>query len=218
MRNDSGVMGENLASDVDRPGDAPGDHPGEQVVLLDDAGRSIGVADKWRVHDHRTPLHLAFSCYVFDSSGALLTTRRALHKKTWPGVWTNTCCGHPLPGEPLARAVRRRLERELGLADVETVTLALPGFRYRATMADGTVENEACPVFTARTADRARPAADEVDDVAWVPWGRFAAEVLREGRDVSPWCRLQVAELDRLGPDPLGWPAADAAGLPAAAR
>jgi isopentenyl-diphosphate delta-isomerase len=85
-------------------------------------------------------------------------------------------------------------------------------------MADGTVENEACPVLTARTTNRARPAADEVDDVAWVPWDRFSTAVLHEGRDVSPWCRLQVAELDRLGPDPLSWPAADAALLPAAAR
>ena len=218
MRDHRHVVGQNLTSVDEGPDDAQPVLPHELVVLLDDAGRQIGVADKWQVHDRCTPLHLAFSCYVFDASGALLTTRRALHKKTWPGVWTNTCCGHPQPGEPLAEAVRRRLERELGLADVETVTLALPGFRYRATMADGTVENEVCPVLTARTSDTARPAVDEVDDIAWVPWAEFSASVLHGGRDVSPWCRLQVAELDRLGPDPLSWPAADAAGLPAAAR
>jgi isopentenyl-diphosphate delta-isomerase len=188
------------------------------VILVDDGGRQIGVADKDQVHDRSTPLHLAFSCYVFDPSGSLLVTRRATGKRTWPGVWTNTCCGHPLPGEPLIDAVRRRLARELGLVDVDQIALILPGFRYRAAMPDGIVENELCPVFVARTAAAPHPLPDEVDAAEWVPWDRFARSVLREGRDISPWCRMQVDDLDRLGPDPFHWPEADPADLPPAAR
>lgn len=212
------MVGDNLASANNGPDDAAGDLPEEQVVLLDEGGRAIGVAGKGRVHDRWTPLHLAFSCYVFDPSGALLTTRRATGKRTWPGMWTNTCCGHPLPGEPPADAVHRRLARELGLVDVAPVRLVLPRFRYRATMSDGTVENELCPVFVTHTPSAPDPSPDEVDDVEWVPWERFVTSVLHEGRDISPWCRMQVAELDGLGPDPLRWPTGDPADLPPAAR
>jgi isopentenyl-diphosphate delta-isomerase len=189
----------------------------EQVVLLDEQGQSIGVADKATVHDRQTRLHLAFSSYVFDSAGRLLLTRRALSKVTWPGVWTNSCCGHPAPGEPITDSVARRLHDELGLT-VTGVDLILPRFRYRAEMPNGVVENELCPVFRAVTSGLPRPAADEVDSVEWVDWFPFAHAVSDGSRDVSPWCRLQVGELLTLGGDPLAWPVADATELPPAAR
>lgn len=189
----------------------------EQVVLLGERGEPVGVADKATVHDRHTPLHLAFSCYVFDPAGRLLLTRRALSKLTWPGVWTNSCCGHPAPGEPVAAAVTRRLRDELGLV-VSAVELILPRFRYRAEMDSGVVENELCPVFRAVTEDSPAPAAAEVESVEWVGWLPFAEAVTAGERAVSPWCRLQVAELLALGPDPLAWPVASAADLPPAAR
>lgn len=186
----------------------------EQVVLLDDAGNAIGTAAKAGVHHDRTPLHLAFSCYVFDSAGRLLLTRRALHKPTWPGVWTNSLCGHPAPGEGVAEAVRRRARQELGL-DLDEVRLALPAFRYRAVMDNGVVENELCPVFTAVTDQPPVAVAEEVADLAWAPWTELRAAVLDGAREVSPWCREQVAALPE---DPLGTDEADWSGLPPAAR
>ena len=190
----------------------------EQVVLLDEQGRSIGAADKATVHHHDTPLHLAFSCYVFNPRGELLVTRRARGKKTWPGVVTNSCCGHPGPGEPFAAAVRRRLADELGLPSAPEVDLLLPSFRYRAVMGNGIVENELCPVFRAVT--DAAPALSplEVDEYGWMSWPLFVSLVTGGELTVSPWCREQVDQLVALGSDPLAWPVADEAGLPAAAR
>lgn len=178
---------------------APG--AGELVVLLDEEGNRTGTAPKAEVHSERTPLHLAFSCYLFDDAGRLLLTRRAEHKRTWPGVWTNSFCGHPAPGEDIPDAVRRRGHQELGV-EVEEVVLVLPAFRYEAVMADGVRENEMCPVYVARAGrEGLGPDPDEVAATAWEEWPAFSAAVLAAERDVSPWCRQQVAELvTALGP------------------
>jgi isopentenyl-diphosphate delta-isomerase len=189
----------------------------EQVVLLTETGEQAGITPKATVHTTDTPLHLAFSCYLFDTGGRLLLTRRALTKPTWPGVWTNSCCGHPAPGESLTEAVRRRLVRELGIT-VGELTLTLPKFRYRAVMTNGMVENEMCPVFAGFTDQQATPVPDEVDDAQWVDWSALSADVLAGRRAISPWCLDQITQLATLPADPRDWPAGDPADLPPAAR
>ena len=153
----------------------------ETVILLDDRGVPVGTADKATVHKTDTPLHLAFSCHVLDASGQVLVTRRALSKRTWPGVWTNSFCGHPAPDEELEDAVRRRGRFELGL-ELTDVELVVPDFRYRATDASGVVENEICPIYSARAVGEPQPHPDEVMDHAWVP-----VEDLRDAIRSAPW-------------------------------
>lgn len=167
---------------------------GEQVVLLGPDGRPAGVADKATVHGPDTPLHLAFSCYVLDDEGRLLLTRRALGKLTWPGVWTNSLCGHPAPGEELEAAVSRRAEQELGMS-VTGLRPALPSFSYRAVDAGGVVENEVCPVYVALAEGEPRPASDEVAEWRWAPWEDVVEVARRTPWLLSPWSVLQIAEL-----------------------
>jgi isopentenyl-diphosphate delta-isomerase len=172
----------------------------ELVVLLDDAGRSIGTAPKSQVHHGGTPLHLAFSCYLFDDAGRVLLTRRALDKQAFPGIWTNSFCGHPAPGESLDDAVVRRARDELGV-DVVDVHCVLPDFRYHAIDADGVAENEVCPVFCARAVGSVTADPNEIMDTAWVAWDQLRAAVEFPWA-ISPWAIEQVPLLDAAGIGP----------------
>ena len=169
----------------------------ELVVLVDDVGRPIGTAEKATVHGAVTPRHLAFSLYGFDVAGRLLVTRRARDKATFPGVVTNTCCGHPAPGEDPADAVRRRVRHELGL-DVTDLRLVLPDFSYRAS-AGGIEEHELCPVFVGTLVGEPAPRPDEVDSCAWWAWPDFVVAAADPASEVSPWARLQAPLLARRG-------------------
>ncbi len=163
----------------------------ERVVLLAPDGRPTGTADKADVHGHDTPLHLAFSCHVYNGEGRILVTRRALTKAAWPGVWTNSFCGHPAPGETTVDAVNRRARDELGIS-IANLTLVLPEFRYRATDAAGVVENEVCPVYTATTDDDVSPSADEVAEFRWIDPESLLNAVQAAPWAFSPWLTLQL--------------------------
>ncbi len=165
----------------------------EQVVLVADDGTPTGVADKFAVHTTHTPLHLAFSCHVYNDAGEVLVTRRALGKLTWPGVWTNSFCGHPAPGESQESAIARRALRELGITLMD-LDVVLPDFRYRAVDASGIVENEICPVYRAVTADAVNPSPDEVAEWEWVDPQSLRDAVAAAPFAFSPWLALQLEE------------------------
>ena len=166
----------------------------ELVVLLDESGEAIGEADKISVHGLSTPLHLAFSCHVYDPSGRVLVTRRALSKLTWPGVWTNSFCGHPSPGESLDDAIARRASGELGIT-VTDLTVVLPDFRYRAVDASGIVENEVCPVYRAVTMDVVQPNPAEVSEFVWLEPHLLHSAVTAAPFAFSPWLGWQLSQL-----------------------
>lgn len=161
------------------------------VVLVDEQGQPVGSAPKNIVHTAETPLHLAFSCHVLNGDGEVLMTRRALSKKTWPGVWTNSFCGHPTPGESITDALTRHARGELG-ATLEKVSIELPDFRYRAVDASGVVENEVCPVFTAHLNGGLTPHPAEVLEYRWVSPSDLRTSLTATPWAFSPWLTLQA--------------------------
>jgi isopentenyl-diphosphate Delta-isomerase len=174
----------------------PKKHQTEQVVYVDEQGNPTGeVAEKIDAHHANTRLHLAFSCYVFNSQGEILITKRAATKKVWPGVWTNSVCGHPGPGETMESAIIRRLRYELGMQAVN-IQVLLPEYRYQTPPFKGIIENEFCPVFAAISSEAPNPNKAEVDDYAWIKWNDFILEASKDVKNVySWWCKDQIKKL-----------------------
>ncbi|WP_406301909.1 isopentenyl-diphosphate Delta-isomerase [Streptomyces sp. NBC_00885] len=137
------------------------------LELVDEHGNTIGTAEKLAAHQAPGMLHRAFSVFLFDEHGRLLLQRRALGKYHSPGVWSNTCCGHPYPGEAPFAAAARRTHEELGispslLAEAGTV-------RYNHPDPDsGLVEQEYNHLFVGLVQTPPRPDPDEVGETAFV--------------------------------------------------
>ena len=163
-------------------------------MLLDSRGRAIGAVPKAQLHDDSTPLHLGLSCYVVNVNDEVLITRRSASKVTWPGTWTNACCGHPRPGETLREAVTRHLRTELALSPTR-MTVAMADFAYRAEMDNGTVEHELCPVVVVEVSGTPQPNPHETDATEWISWPDLVARATREPASLSPWSVAQIGRL-----------------------
>ncbi len=171
----------------------------EQVILVDEENNQIGIADKETVHTKNTPLHRAFSLFLFNSKKQLLVTQRALNKKTFPGVWTNSVCGHVSLGEAAFDAVKRRLSDELHV--VATDIKEVSPYRYRFADVNGVVENEICPIFIGFTNEDPKPSKSEVEAWKWVGWSEFLKTVKEHPGTYSPWSEEEAVILNNCHPE-----------------
>ncbi|NYI98221.1 isopentenyl-diphosphate delta-isomerase [Streptomonospora nanhaiensis] len=146
------------------------------VELVDPEGTAVAVSEKLAAHQPPGALHRAFSVFLFSADGRMLLQRRAHDKYHSPGVWSNTCCGHPYPGEPPFLAATRRTVEELGaaptlLAEAGTVTYDLPD------PASGLVEKEYNHLFVGRLGAPLNPDPLEVAETTLVTPESLAALV-----------------------------------------
>ena len=133
------------------------------MVLVNEADQELGTMDKLAVHE-KGLLHRAFSIFIFNSSGQLLLQQRALGKYHSGGLWTNTCCSHPRPGEAVEAAARRRLLEEMGF----TVPLEKAfTFVYRADFDNGLTEHELDHVFVGEYCGLVTPDPAEVNEYCY---------------------------------------------------
>ncbi|WP_030197237.1 isopentenyl-diphosphate Delta-isomerase [Streptomyces sp. NRRL S-87] len=154
------------------------------LELVDESGNTIGTAEKLSAHQAPGQLHRAFSVFLFDEAGRLLLQQRALGKYHSPGVWSNTCCGHPYPGEsPFAAAARRTYE-ELGLSP--SLMAEAGTVRYNHPDPDsGLVEQEYNHLFVGLAQAELRPDPEEIADTAFVTAEELAG---RHAKDTfSAW-------------------------------
>ncbi len=170
--------------------------PPELVVLVDENNTILGTMPKSEVHGAVTPLHRAFSIFIFNKDKKLLLQQRSHVKKTWPLAWSNSCCGHPGLDESNIDAVKRRLRDELGMS-VVWAEEASP-YRYQFTK-DGVMENEICPIHIGYTEDEPVINPDEVEAISWISWDNFLTEIKNNTDKYSPWCIEEAMILEKSG-------------------
>lgn len=153
----------------------------EDIYYVHPDGTPTGeICEKYAAHHANTKLHAAFSVYVFNKKGQFLVTQRAAVKKVWPGVWTNSCCGHPFPGESREDAIKRRLQYELGMT-VDSLQVVLPNYTYKTPPFNGIIEHEYCPVYVAYATSETVPNPSEVAQYYWVDWQDFLRATKQDG-------------------------------------
>jgi len=157
----------------------------EQIILVDESNRAVGAAGKHAVH-RAGLLHRAFSIFVVDERGRILLQQRNPKKYHSGGLWANSCCGHPRPGERTATAARRRLKEELGVDS----TLSFGFFsRYRADLDRGMHENEFVYVYFGALRSPVRPDPSEVAEVDFLNVRDIGRRLQHDPSSFAVWFR-----------------------------
>lgn len=163
------------------------------VILVDEQDKPIGTMGKMEVHE-KAILHRAFSIFIFNDKGEILLQKRADNKYHSAGLWTNTCCSHPRPGEDTLDAAQKRLEEEMGF----TTSLAKAfAFIYKAPFDNGLTEHEYDHVFTGTYNGAVHPNPQEVSDYCYQ-----SIDVIKRNIDIQPghfteWFKIALPKLEQ---------------------
>lgn len=156
------------------------------VILVDDNDRPIGMMPKLAAHE-QGKLHRAFSIFIFNSDGKLLLQKRAAHKYHSGGLWTNTCCSHPLPGQDTLEAAHIRLFLEMGIRAELTYLLK---FTYKSAFDNRLAEHEIDHIFLGTSDDRPLINPDEVADYAYLSPAAIEEDLRRQPGHYTTWFRI----------------------------
>lgn len=160
----------------------------EHVILVDAHDNETGVMEKMEAHV-KGVLHRAFSVLVFNTKGDMLIQRRADCKYHSAGLWTNTCCSHPRPGERIEEAARRRLQEEMGLnLNPERAY----SFIYRVELDGGLIENELDHVLTATYDGVPSLNPDEAQDWKYINLAELKNRMETHPNEFTHWFKLIV--------------------------
>lgn len=153
------------------------------VILVDQADRPVGRMEKQEAH-RKGLLHRAFSVFLLDGS-KLLIQRRALDKYHCGGLWSNTCCSHPAPGEPVLSAAERRLDEKLGIKNARL--RELDTFLYRAAFPNGLAEHELDHVLLGEYSGPVQPDPMEIAQVRWIDLEELQRDLQAFPQWYTPW-------------------------------
>ena len=158
----------------------------EQVILVDEHDVEMGTMEKMQAHREGV-LHRAFSVLLFNTHGEMLIQKRANSKYHSAGLWTNTCCSHPHPGEDVRSAARRRLKEEMGI-DLQPEFAYT--FIYKAQLNEDLIEHELDHVFTGTFDGIPHPNSTEIESWKFMDIQTLKDDVLSHPENYTPWFKL----------------------------
>lgn len=165
----------------------------DQVILVDEQDKAIGVMDKLEAHE-KGALHRAFSVFIFNNSGQMLLQKRSMSKYHSPGLWTNACCSHPLPEEDTLSAAKRRLSEEMGMrAELEHQGYIL----YRTNRVsigfeNGLIEHEYDHIYTGKSEDEPEINPEEVENYQWLSIPDIKERVRSNPEHFTHWFKVAI--------------------------
>ena len=164
-----------------------------EVILVNENDEQIGTMEKMEAHQ-KGLLHRAFSIFIFNSKGELLLQQRASEKYHNGGLWTNTCCSHPLPGEDVLTAANRRLHEEMGF-----VTLLSPAFNftYHTSFANGLTEYEYDYVLTGTYDGIIKIYEREVSDYCFKNINDIEASLQTHPQKYTEWFKIALPQIKK---------------------
>ncbi len=166
----------------------------EQVILVDKDDKQVGVEEKIKAHKEGK-LHRAFSVFVLNSKGELMLQRRSDNKYHSGGLWTNTCCSHPRPGEPIQNAAKRRLQEEMGFScDLKR----LYSFIYKTDFDNGLMEHELDHVFVGTFDGEPEVNPEEVSEWKWIGVKELLEDMKNNPKNYTFWFKVIMK---KVGPD-----------------
>ena len=167
----------------------------EKVILVNGRDEAVGVGEKIETH-LSGELHRAFSVFVFNSAGELLLQKRAVTKYHSGSLWSNTCCGHPRPGEETAAAARRRLREEMGF---ECELREVFQFIYRVQLGRDLYEHEYDHVFVGEFDGEPLPNSEEAEDWKWIGVAELRRDMRRNPGAYTFWSKIALDKLAASG-------------------
>jgi isopentenyl-diphosphate delta-isomerase len=162
----------------------------QNVVLVDEHNREVGLMEKMEAH-HKGLLHRAFSVFVFNENGELLLQRRAFGKYHSEGLWTNTCCSHPYPGESILEGGKRRLFEEMGFTCELSEVFS---FIYKAELENGLIEHELDHVLVGFSEETPHLNLEEVSAFKWMSVDEIKADMKENPLQYTAWFRILIEE------------------------
>lgn len=156
------------------------------VIIVNERDEELGTMEKMEAHE-KGVLHRAFSIFLLDDNNKLLLQQRAEAKYHSGGLWTNTCCSHPMAGENTIQAAQRRLGEELG---IEVSLQEAFNFTYIADVGNGLTEHEYDHVFIGRYNGACNPDPEEVMAYRYLSLPEVAEWIRREPAAFTEWMKI----------------------------